>query len=129
MIGFLHMMGHTGWVLVALALIAAISAARIALRLRRRDRIGQPTFENSLNGVLFWGALSAVVGLLGQFTGLWYSLDAISRAEAISPRLVARGLMESFSTTIFGLAILALSALVWFALRSWTRRIQSAGVP
>jgi biopolymer transport protein ExbB/TolQ len=127
MITLFLMMGLTGWVLVLLGAIVAVSAVRTFLRLRRRDRVGQPTFEHGLNGILFWGALSAVVGVLGQFSGLWHALNAISQAEAISPRLVARGLMESFSTTIFGLAILALSALVWFALKSWTRRLQSAG--
>jgi biopolymer transport protein ExbB/TolQ len=127
MIALFMMMGSTGWVLVLLAAVVAVSAVRVTLRLRRRDRVGQPTFEHGLNGIIFWGALSAVVGLLGQFFGLWYALDAISRAEVISPRAVARGVMESFSTTIFGLVILALSALAWFALRSWTRRLQSAG--
>jgi len=125
MIRMIQMMGPVGPVLMLTALVILALTVWTAVHVRRRDRVGDPTFENRLNGILFWGCISAVLGLLGQFSGLWHALGAISKAEMIDPRIVAMGLMESFSTTILGLTILLLSGVVWFALRSWARRVGS----
>jgi biopolymer transport protein ExbB/TolQ len=78
---------------------------------------------NGINAILFWGALSAILGLLGQSSGLYNSLNVIAQAQAISPNLVAQGFAESFSTTIIGLTTLVLSAVAWFALNAWKRRV------
>ena len=118
MFRYLAMAGPFGIVLLVVALVIAVLTIVTAVRISNRQRIEDPGFKNGLNGILFWGCLAAVLGLLGQFSGLWHALGAISRAEAISPRVVAVGLMESFSTTIMGLVILVLSSLIWFALRT-----------
>lgn len=74
--------------------------------------------------ILFWGCVSAALGLLGQFSGLWLSLDVINRAETINPSLVLQGLMASFSSTILGLIVLIFSAVAWFTLKVWaTQRL------
>ena len=75
--------------------------------------------QHFLNAVLFWGCVSAAIGLLGQFSGLWISLNVISQAETINPSLVFQGLMESFSSTILGLVVMILSAVAWFTLKIW----------
>jgi hypothetical protein len=123
MMNLLQVTGPVGIVLLLVAAVILVLTVWTVLRVSRRAGIGEPTFENCLNGILFWGCISAVLGLLGQFSGLWYALGAISKAEMINPRLVAQGLMESFSTTILGLLILLLSSVAWFALRSWARRV------
>jgi hypothetical protein len=118
MLRYLAMAGPFGIVLLVVALVIAILTIVTAVRISNKGRVGDPGFKNGLNGILFWGCLAAVLGLLGQFSGLWHALGAISKADAINPRLVAIGLMESFSTTILGLIILVLSSLIWFALRT-----------
>jgi len=112
--------GPIGILLVILALVIAALVLRTALRTVKRDGIDGPKFRNGLDAILFWGCVSAAMGLLGQFSGLWLSLDAISRAGgAINPSLLFQGLMASFSTTILGLIVLILSAVAWFGLKVW----------
>jgi uncharacterized membrane protein len=88
-----------------------------------------PKLPHAINAILFWGGVSAALGFLGQYSGLYNALGAISRATKISPYLVARGLAESFTTVIFGLTILVLSALAWFALSAWHRRVAGDNMP
>jgi hypothetical protein len=111
--------GPIGILLIILALVIAALVVRTALRTIKRDGIDGPKFRNGLNAILFWGCVSAAIGLLGQFSGLWLSLDSIRRAEAINPSLLFEGLMASFSTTILGLIVLILSAVAWFTLKVW----------
>lgn len=117
MFKFLQMTGPFGIVLLAVAVVIIALAIITAVRINNRHAVGDQKFKNGLNGILFWGCMAAVLGLLGQFSGLWHALGAISKADIISPRMIAMGLRESFSTTIMGLVILALASLIWFALK------------
>jgi biopolymer transport protein ExbB/TolQ len=58
-----------------------------------------------------------VLGFLGQFSGAYLSLMAIRRAGLVDPALLAKGIAVSLITTVFGLTILAVASVVWFALR------------
>jgi hypothetical protein len=111
--------GPFGILLVILALAIAALALRTLVRTVKRDAIDGPKFRNGLNAILFWGCVAAAIGLLGQFSGLWLSLDVIRQAEAINPSLVFEGLMASFSSTILGFVVMILSAVVWFTLKVW----------
>jgi len=121
-----RIMGPFGFILVILAIVTVALSLRAAARVARHKDIDGPAFKNSLNAILFWGCVSAALGLLGQFSGMWNALGVISKASAISPALVAQGLMESFSTTIFGLLILVVSSISWFSLRTLALRTQTA---
>jgi hypothetical protein len=111
--------GPFGILLVILALLVVALAVRTIMRAVKGDAVDGPKFRNGLNAILFWGCVSAAMGLLGQFSGLWLSLEALSRAETVNPKLVYEGLMASFSTTIIGLMVLIGSGLIWFTLRIW----------
>lgn len=111
--------GPFGILLVVLALAIVALALRTIVRTVKRDGIDSPKFRNGLNAVLFWGCVSAAIGLLGQFSGLWISLNVISQAETINPSLVFQGLMASFSSTILGFVVMILSAVAWFTLKVW----------
>ena len=77
----------------------------------------RPTLEGKINAVLFWGALAAVLGVLGQANGIYLGINAILAATEINPAVVAGGFAVSFSTTIMGFLLLAVSALAWMGLR------------
>ena len=71
--------------------------------------------------LIFWGVVAAVLGLLGQASGLFHALTAIAAAEAIDPRRVSQGFAESFSTSLWGLGLL-LAAMIAAALVRILRR-------
>jgi hypothetical protein len=98
------------------AVIAALSVKK-AIDLFARTGLGQERLARGLSAILFWGCFSAVLGLLGQFSGIYRSLMVIRSAPAVNPGLVAEGLAVSLITTIFGLCILGVSGIVWFGLR------------
>jgi len=74
--------------------------------------------RNRINAVLFWGAIGAVVGLLGQATGIYLALRVISLAPEISFPIVVEGFAISFLPTITGFLLLLGSALAWMGLRT-----------
>lgn len=77
-----------------------------------------PALEGKINAVLFWGGIGAVMGILGQCSGLYLGVRAILGAAEIDPNVVAEGFAISFLPTLFGLMLLLGSALAWFLLRS-----------
>ena len=74
--------------------------------------------ERGINSILFFGILSLAFGILAQITGIYIALGEIIRATDISPEITMMGLRQSFTTTLFGLWILIIAAVLWFTLRS-----------
>ncbi len=126
MVTFIQKMGPFGIVLILMALailvLIAVQLSRVLMGDAATRRRGNP------NAILFWGALAAVLGFLGQYMGMYNGLQAIARASAISPSVVAMGLAESFTTTLFGLVIFVLSAVAWFVLGALDRRRGEPGL-
>jgi hypothetical protein len=89
------------WNLVALI-------ARIGSIERRRQ---------SIDSVLFWGALAVVLGFLGQWLGIFKIAEAIAARGVVSPNAVAHGISESLLTPISGVFTLMAAGLVWGGLR------------
>lgn len=124
MVAFFQTCGPFGWPLLILAIVNVVLIIRKAIqlfgaRITPGARIvSGATLESGLNAILFWGAISAVLGFLGQYSGIYNALHAIMAARAISPNVVAMGFAESFSTTLFGLTIFVFSAIAWFVLHS-----------
>jgi hypothetical protein len=78
------------------------------------------------HAILFWGAISAVLGILGQCTGLYNAMGAIMKARELSPSIMAQGYRESLGTTLWGLNLLFVSGLVWFILQTAAQRRKKA---
>jgi len=108
--------------------LLAIAIAEIALILRHvfALRAGRPApslgVAHGVHAILFWGVIALVIGVLGQSTGLYNALTAISRASEISPHIVAQGIAQSFTTTLAGFMILLGSAIAWLVLVHRYRR-------
>jgi biopolymer transport protein ExbB/TolQ len=81
--------------------------------------------ENGINSILFWGAMSVLIGFLGHYHGMYLAMQQISRASEISPAVIAEGYGVSLITVLFGLLILLFSALVWFVLRWRLKQVTS----
>jgi biopolymer transport protein ExbB/TolQ len=117
--------GVTMWPLLAVAVGIA------ALGLRNGVRVWQgrepEAVRRGLHTILFWGAMSALLGFVGTVTGFVIMTQAIAMAGAAEPSLVWGGVGVSLVTSMFGLVIFLFSALVWFVLRQWSQRRMSAG--
>jgi biopolymer transport protein ExbB/TolQ len=105
------------YVLSLLAVVILVLSVKKAIDFFSRTGSEPAHLSRGLNAILFWGCISAVLGFLGQFSGHYLSLMAIKNAGLVNPALVAEGIAISLITTIFGLTILTVSALVWFGLK------------
>ena len=120
MLYFLKISGIFIWPLMLMLLLVLVSIVRAATTIG--GNADREVTARRLTAILFWGALSAVLGLLGQFSGLYKALGVISHATEISPAVVAMGFKESFSTSLFGFVTLVLASLAWVVLRSLDTR-------
>jgi biopolymer transport protein ExbB/TolQ len=126
MMGFFREMGFYVWPLGLIAVAVVALAVRAALRLREAAPRDRAPLEHAVNAVLFWGCVAGVVGILGQFHGIYQAAKAISRAGAISPQMIWGGIAVSFTSTLAGLAILLVAALAWAVLRGALHRRERA---
>ena len=115
-------MGFYFWPLMLIAIAVIGLTLKSAVQLQRARPEDSAQIEHSINAVLFWGCVAAVVGVLGQFHGIYQALKAISVAKAVAPPIIWGGLAVSFSSTLVGLAILLVAALAWAALRGGLHR-------
>jgi biopolymer transport protein ExbB/TolQ len=58
---------------------------------------------------------------------VYRALNVISTAREIDAKIVAMGFAESLTTTIFGLVVLVVSAIIWFVLFARCRKLTSVG--
>jgi len=72
------------------------------------------------DSILFFGSLAFLIGVTGQIVGGIAAFDSIQSMGVanIDPRYIAGGFKVSFIPTIFGLMLLILSAILWFAFRN-----------
>jgi biopolymer transport protein ExbB/TolQ len=73
------------------------------------------------NSILFVGSFGFLLGIFGQSIGLYQAFQAIYAAGDISPALIAGGLRVSMLTTLYGMALLLVSWLIWLAFRHVNR--------
>lgn len=114
------------WALPLFIITAAILVLSVkkVIDLYFRKDLTAGEMARGLHAILFWGSITAVVGLLGQLSGMYKSMQVISRAAAISPALIAAGFGESLTTTIFGLQVLIGAGIIWFILLNRYNRLQ-----
>lgn len=90
---------------------------RQALRLFGKAFQIQPGDETRVHAVLFWGAMALVLGFFSHYVGLFRAMEAISRANDISPGIVAKGYQMALITVLTGIGTFVVSALLWALLR------------
>ncbi|MCF7921026.1 MAG: MotA/TolQ/ExbB proton channel family protein [Candidatus Cloacimonetes bacterium] len=73
--------------------------------------------EYGLNSILFWGFMSALLGTLGQLSGIYNALNIIIKAAEINPRIIAEGFTISFVSTLWGMLTFFVAALIWYLLK------------
>lgn len=111
---FFMMMGPFKWPLVILSLVVL----SLIIHKTYRYIILKKSGDGSPDAILFWGSITAVAGILGQVAGIWQALRQMLQAPDISPHMMWMGFLSSFVTTLYGIAVLIIAALVWWGLRN-----------
>ena len=82
--------------------------------------------EESLNTKLGYikslGLFAFVLGMLGQFLGLFQSFRIIGSGMEISPAIMAKGVKVSMVTSIYGMIIFLIAYLLWFIIKALAAR-------
>lgn len=115
--------GTFGWLLLILIIISAVFAVISAVRLWGGKEIPKHVAENGVMNLLWTGIVSEAVGVLGTVTGIYNASSAISKASDVSPKIVWQGIHVALSTTVLGLIIFVLCAVIWMVFRSRLNKI------
>jgi biopolymer transport protein ExbB/TolQ len=106
------------WPMSLVGLAILFLAVHAAVLLARRE----PEVEGRLRAVLFWGVMSLVLGVLGTTVGIVQMAEAVARSGGVRVTTLLGGFGVSLITSIFGLLIFLVAAMLWFALRQWHLR-------
>lgn len=123
MVAFIAQSGVFGMMQLIIALAILVMIVLRAYQLFGPQPRADEQVEAGLHAILFWGGMAAVLGILGQCSGIYHAIGAIVQAAEVSPRVIAIGFGESFTSTIMGLTILFFSAILWFALYARFRQV------
>lgn len=117
MLQFLREAGPVIFPLLLLAVVVVFLTLwnGLVLMLQGADRPGRR--RHSIDAILFWGGVAAVLGFLGQWIGIMKMVHFVARQGVVSPPMVVLGLSEALLTTVTGLAVFTGSAFLWFSLR------------
>ncbi|NNF26537.1 MAG: hypothetical protein HKO53_19130 [Gemmatimonadetes bacterium] len=70
-----------------------------------------------IDAILFWGGFAVIAGVLGTLLGIIMAAQSIEAAGAVHTTLVWGGVKIAMLSSAFGMLILAVAALLWFALQ------------
>lgn len=101
-----------GMLSIVLLIILALTIVSIV----QEKQSGQSPVKN-FNNIKSLGLFALVLGMLGQFIGLFSAFEIIGGGMEISPQMMAQGVKVSMITTIYGMIIFLVSYLLWFLLK------------
>ena len=118
MLEFFMQGGSYMWLILLCAVIVVIMSIKKAIELFiQKPPQALNRLEMGINAIPFWGAMSILLGVLAHFHGVYLAMQAIMRANDISPAIVSQGYAMSLITILTGLTIFIISSLIWFVLR------------
>ncbi len=126
MLYFIQSMGPFGILEIILLAVIVILGIKKTIDFFGRGADDPARHESGLHAILFWGVVALVAGVLGQVSGIYRALNIIINAKEIDPQIVALGFAQSFTTTIFGLTVFIVAAVIWFALYTRYKRLIAA---
>lgn len=120
---FLMEAGPVIFPLMVLAVVILLLVLWNSLALIAGSSVRSNRRRHSIDAILFWGGLAAVLGFLGQWIGIGRMAQAVAEHGIVSPQAVAYGISESLLTPISGMVVFVSAAFLWFFLRLglWTR--------
>jgi CubicO group peptidase (beta-lactamase class C family) len=122
MMNYLRVCGPAGWGLLLISLVVIIVIVHTVNLLVRQGNGQRPTLLYSLNALVFWGFMGAVLGFLGQTSAIHEAMTVIIPAKSISPEMIDRGFRESFLPSFWGFGIFVSAIMASFVFRLILRR-------
>ncbi len=102
-------------ILLAMVVLTLFLWNSLVLLLRGSEKADRR--QRSIDAIMFWGSLAAILGFLGQWIGITKIVVAVAQRGVVSPPMVILGLSESLLTPVSGMVIFTVSAFLWFGLR------------
>lgn len=121
-------MGFMRWPLAFSLLAVALLALYSGGRLFRPSATADLLTKAWLDAILFWGGFAMIAGVLGTLVGIVLAAQSVEQAGTVSTSLVWGGIKVALLTSVFGALILAISALLWFALQLRWRVLEAKDV-
>lgn len=114
MFDFLIIGGMFGMALITICAILVL----ILTVVKGYDVFAKGNINNKgLTGILFFGSLAPLIGIIWQMIGIMQAFTAIQEAADISPAIVMDGMKVSMYAPLYGLIVLFFSAILWFFLK------------
>lgn len=117
MLTFMRDGGPFMWLLLIMFLLILALAIKKFIQMTRKEDVSPSYHESGINAIIFWGAVSAIIGFFAHYLGIYNAMIAISRATDISPAVISYGYSISLIPILAGLLIFLVSAFIWFSLR------------
>jgi len=113
-------------VLTILFVITVAVSVWYAISIATGKALEKINFKHQLKYLKSIGLFTMIVGILGNFIGLFMAFTAIEQANDISPAIMAGGLKVSLITTLTGMLFYLISIILWFILDLWYQARLSA---
>jgi len=123
---FVSMGGPFLWLQALLSLVILVLTLFNVLRLLGVGELGMARLGRSVDAILFWGAVTAVIGFMGTWSGLLLAFRLMARYGLSKPQALFMGISEAHITTAVGLGILLIAGFLWLGLRAWIERRKAA---
>ncbi len=117
--------GFVMWPILLLAIVIALLTLVNLIRLFGVGRANART-QSSVNAILFWGTVAVVLGLFGQWSGLYKGFTAMAEYGVVNPSAVIIGFSETLVSAIAGLTVFIVAAPLWFVLHARCRALRAA---
>ena len=118
--------GFTRFPMGLCIVVVVILGVWSALKLFRPGATADLGTKAWLDGVLTWGYLALISGIVGVFIGIILAFQGFELAGRFASPQVARGIKVSLLNASFGTTILGFAALLWWVLQLRWRLLGAA---
>jgi hypothetical protein len=105
------------FVLVLITLVLLGIVIRALWHLFARGGNDRAAIQSCLDGLLFWGGFSTIVGALGSVVGYHKAMSAVVAHGVVNPPALWIGSAEGMVSSIAGLLVFAVAGFFWYILR------------
>lgn len=117
--------GFFRWPMALCFFLVVLLGLWSALKLLRHGASPELRTKAWLDGVLVWGFLAFLNGILGGVVGIILSIQAVEAAGAFLGTAVAPGIKMTLLSVFFGTFILLFAVLIWYVLQLRWRFMQA----